>query len=405
MSEAVGGTRDHRERGLHADHHREARPIEGDHPERDPVVDLLSRVRRVGALRPMEAAARAGETDREVRGGPWDVDRLASAIAERAAELLGGATVDADTDLFDLGATSVTVVELVAALGRDLDVHIELDSVFADARPWRLAELWLTREGATTVATRGAATTARQASLPAARPADEDLRLVLDDLARADALPFVDAPPAAPPRRILLTGATGFLGGHMLLDLLRRSDAHVVCLVRGDDKDKAERRLADALDGFHLPWTAELRRRITVLPGDLGQPRLGLSEDRWLSLAEEVDAIVSVAAAVDFLRGYPSLRRTNVHGPLMLAELAVTGPVKPLHHISSIAVFNEVGIPSMGEDDPLARIDQLVAGYDKSKWAAESALRRAREHGLTVTLMRPGGIAGNTETGAYNPHD
>ncbi|MGW7823917.1 SDR family oxidoreductase, partial [Streptomyces puniciscabiei] len=63
------------------------------------------------------------------------------------------------------------------------------------------------------------------------------------------------------------------------------------------------------------------------------------------------------------------------------------------------------GIPSMGEDDPLARIDQLVAGYDKSKWAAESALRRAREHGLTVTLMRPGGIAGNTETGAYNPHD
>ena len=234
---------------------------------------------------------------------------------------------------------------------------------------------------------------------------DEELSLILGDLARADALPFVDAPEPVPPRRILLTGATGFLGSHLLLDLLRRGDAHVVCLVRAGDDEQAERRLAGALDGFHLPWSSEVRRRVTVVAGDIGQPRLGLSEDRWQTLAQEVDSIVSVAAAVDFLRGYASLRRTNVLGPLTLAELAVTGPVKPLHQIASSAGFNEVGIASMGEDDPLARIDRLVAGYDKSKWAAEVALRRAREHGLTVTLMRPGGIAGHTRTGAYNPHD
>ncbi|MQT01738.1 SDR family oxidoreductase, partial [Streptomyces jumonjinensis] len=164
-------------------------------------------------------------------------------------------------------------------------------------------------------------------------------------------------------------------------------------------------RLAEALTGYRLPWSAELRRRITTLPGDIRQPRLGLAEDRWQALAHNVDSVVSVAAAVDFLRGYQSLRRSNVLGPLTLAELAATGPVKPLHHISSTAVFNEAGIAAIGDDAPLARVDRLSTGYEQSKWAAETALRRAREHGLAVTLMRPGAIGGHTGTGAYNPQD
>ncbi|MBQ0999420.1 thioester reductase domain-containing protein, partial [Streptomyces sp. RK62] len=237
----------------------------------------------------------------------------------------------------------------------------------------------------------------------AARP--EDLAQILADLSLADRLPFVASPEPAPPRRVLLTGATGFLGSHMLLDLLRHSDAHVYCLVRAADEEAAVARLGDALKGYALPWSSEVRRRVTVLPGDIREPRLGLTADLWDRLAEELDSVVSVAAAVDFLRGYPSLHASNVLGSLTLAELAATGRPKPLHHISSVAVFNEVGIPSMGEDDPFAHVDRLVAGYDQSKWAAEVALRRARDHGLVVTALRPGGIGGHTRTGAYNPQD
>ncbi|WP_268773413.1 thioester reductase domain-containing protein [Streptomyces sp. Je 1-369] len=235
--------------------------------------------------------------------------------------------------------------------------------------------------------------------------AHEDLEVILEDLALADRLPFSRQAEAVAPRRILLTGATGYLGSHLLLDLLRQGDAHVVCLVRATDDAAAERRLADALAGFDQPWTAEVRRRVTVLAADLRQPLLGLARDVWEGLAQDLDSIVNVAAAVDFLRGYPSLRQTNVLGPLALAELAMTGRAKPLHHISSVAVFNEVGIEKMGEDDPVAHIDRLFAGYDKSKWAAEAVLRRAREHGLTVTFLRPGAIGGHTRTGVYNPHD
>ncbi|KUL69132.1 thioester reductase domain-containing protein, partial [Streptomyces sp. NRRL WC-3605] len=256
---------------------------------------------------------------------------------------------------------------------------------------------------ATATATATAAVAATAPSDAVARP--EDLARILSDLSLADRLPFVGAPEPTPPRRVLLTGATGFLGSHMLLDLLRHSDAHVYCLVRAADEEAALARLGEALKGYALPWSSEVRRRVTVLPGDIREPRLGLPDDLWDGLAGELDSVVSVAAAVDFLRGYPSLRASNVLGALTLAELAARGRPKPLHHISSVAVFNEVGIPSMGEDDPLAHIDRLVAGYDQSKWAAEVALRRARDHGLVVTALRPGGIGGHTRTGAYNPQD
>ncbi|MEY9988734.1 thioester reductase-like protein [Streptomyces sp. V4I8] len=357
---------------------------------------------------------------------PRDVDALAAAIADRAGRHLPSGHLGPDADFFDAGGSSVSAVELVAVLEDELGMEIDLDEVFAEARPISLARRALSSTGAVAVAAEPATVTSgvtaapvtpvtpvipvTPATLPpdapahsAARP--EDLTQILADLALADRLPFTASPEPLPPRRILLTGATGFLGSHMLLDLLRHSDAHVHCLVRAADEEAATVRLGEALKSYALPWSSEVRRRITVLPGDIRHPHLGLSDDVWNTLAQELDSVVGVAAAVDFLRGYQSLRTSNVLGALTLAELAATGRPKPLHHISSIAVFNEVGISSMGEDDPLAHIDRLIAGYDQTKWAAEVALRRARDHGLVVTALRPGGIGGHTKTGAYNPQD
>ncbi|MFI7430834.1 thioester reductase domain-containing protein [Micromonospora sp. NPDC049836] len=363
--------------------------------------DLLARFRQPDAP---AAPARTGT-------GPRTVEEAAAVIAATASRFLRGRHTDPELDLFDAGLTSVDAVELVAELAREGGVRLSLDDVFADARPARLARRWAETSGLPDVAPLPASGTDLVSdpagAVVAAEPtgADDDIEMILADLALADRLPWCDAPEPREPTRILLTGATGFLGGHLLLDLLRRSDAHVVCLVRAADEEAAENRLGAALNRFSLPWSAEVRRRVTVLAGDIREPRLGLSDERWADLAGGVDSIVNVAAAVDFLRGYPSLRRTNVIGPLRLAELAMTGPPKPLHHVSSVAVFNELGIESMGEDDPVAHITRLVAGYDKSKWAGEAALRRASEHGLKVTILRPGAIAGHTRTGAYNPQD
>ncbi|MFI9402431.1 thioester reductase domain-containing protein [Nocardia sp. NPDC052316] len=322
----------------------------------------------------------------------WDAETLAAAITA-VANRYTETPIDADTDFFDAGGTSLAAVELVAALARELDIHPDLDTVFFDARPRRLANRWL----------------ADHPELAAARtqeqPDTDDLAQLFADLAGADRLPLVAAPARVAPRRILLTGVTGFLGSHLLLDLLRHSEAHVVCLIRADDDAAAAERLAHALRRFALPWSREVLRRVTPLAGDLRRPRLGLADEQWETLAAEVDSIVNAAAAVDFLRGYPSLRRTNVLGPLTLAELACTDRPKPLHHISSLAVFNGADAATLSEDEPTANVAALPIGYDRSKWAAEAVLRRAGEHGLVVTILRPGGIGSHPETGAHNPRD
>ncbi|MEW2044378.1 thioester reductase domain-containing protein [Streptomyces sp. NPDC005476] len=454
------------------------------------VTDLLAMVANTAPEAPPAAAVRAAPAADEAPVP--DVNGLAAAIAAAAGRYLPEGRLSPDADFFDAGGSSVHAVELAAELERDLGVELDLDDVFADARPISLARRWLEAAGlptdatpgslphtttghlpaVTSGATPGAVPAATSAAVPGVSPVgsaseasdeggrpapgtpapppfvagtrsvpapgvnpvpapwtpppvttlalpefpahddgphsrarQEDLDQILADLALADRLPFTRSPEPLPPRRILLTGATGFLGGHLLLDLLRHSDAHVHCLVRGADEAAATARLGEQLRSYRLPWNSEIRRRITVVPGDLRRPRLGLSDDLWHTLAQEVDSIVGVAAAVDFLRGYQSLRTGNVLGTLTLAELAATGRPKPLHHISSIAVFNEVGITSMGEDDPFAHVDRLIAGYDQTKWAAEAALRRARDHGLVVSALRPGGIGGHSRTGAYNPQD
>lgn len=384
--------------------------------------DLLARLSQNsgGAAGAVAASARAALSSPAVRDadGRWDLDALVSNIAARAARFIGSDTIDPNADFFDLGGTSVNAVELVTTLSRELGVELSLDDLFSDARPQRLAEFWLKKVGAAVPATFSAAVSAAALAPIAVKPvapqpldalsspyAEEDRRAIEADLELANALPWVGPTSHEPPRRILLTGATGFLGSQMLFDLLRRSDAHVVCLVRARDDAAARQRLIAELEQRDLPWSSELERRVSVIAGDIQEPQLGWDDARWQQQAQEIDSVVHVAAAVDFLRGYNSLRKANVLGALTMALFAGAGRVKPLHHISTISVFDEVGIRSMGEDDPPAHIDRLFAGYEKSKWAAEAVLRRARERGLIVSFYRPGGIGGHTVTGVYNPLD
>jgi thioester reductase-like protein len=398
------------------DQRREADFVERVGRELTSAADLLARFGRKALTAQPESSAHKRS---------WDVDGLAAVIAKSAGKFVGAERVDPEADFFELGGTSVHAVELLANLSRELGVQLTLDDLFADARPRRLAERWLggaSKVGALIAAAAAApaviaGTQSRAAPVPEApKPlalrlpehpahAEETLQAIQADLELANALPWVGPTTLETPRRILLTGATGFLGSHMLLDLLRRSDAHVVCLVRASDEQAARERLKEALTSRELPWSDELERRISVLVGDIQAERLGLSEERWQELASSVDCIVNVAAAVDFMRGYRSLRSANVLGPLTLATLATTGTIKSLHQVSTISIFDELGIRSIAEDDPPAHVNRLFAGYETTKWAAEAILRRARDRGLSVSMYRPGGIVGHTVTGVYNPHD
>ncbi len=259
---------------------------------------------------------------------------------------------------------------------------------------------------------------ARQAATPAsagprrahaidqfmARVTDLAAEAVLDPAIRVDGLP-VERP--AEPERILLTGATGFLGAFLLDELLRRTGATVHCLVRCADAEAGRRRIERTLAAY-VPAHQHPRSRIVPVVGDLSEPRLGLSPEAFDDLAAQVDVIYHNAAAVNWIYPYSRLKPANVAGTQEVLRLAVRRRVKPMHVVSSLAVFPLVGKPEgtvIGERDGLDHGGVLYGGYTQSKWVAEKLVTIARSRGLPVAVYRPGLITGHSATGAWNTDD
>jgi thioester reductase-like protein len=201
---------------------------------------------------------------------------------------------------------------------------------------------------------------------------------------------------------VLLTGATGFLGGYLLDELLRRTTARVHCLVRCQDEREGLRRIRENHKRY-LSWPRKAADRIVVVPGDLERPLLGLGEERFAELADSLDAIIHNGAWVNFSYTYDQLRAANLTGTEEILRLSCRGarPI-PVHHVSTYGIW---GIPAHGraviaEDDDIAEAGRLATGYVQTKWAAEQLVRLGRERGIPIDLYRPGRILGDSRTGA-----
>lgn len=207
------------------------------------------------------------------------------------------------------------------------------------------------------------------------------------------------------PARILLTGATGYLGAYLLAALLERSDATIVCLVRAADAPSGLARLQANLARYELDADFS---RVDVVTGAVEEPRLGLGEATWQALAEDIDAIVDAAASVNFLSPLDHLLPINVGGPLNLLRLAAATRPKPLHLSSSYSVFNETsyrGVTNVTEDPLVGDGRGFRGAYPASKWIAERVGDLARERGWNVTAHRLGYLWGDARTGRSKPSD
>ena len=100
-------------------------------------------------------------------------------------------------------------------------------------------------------------------------------------------------------KKVLLTGATGFLGAFLLHELLTDEDTIVHCLVRADDAAFAKERLRENLVTYGL-LTDAFDERVVPVVGDLSKHSLGLSPEAFAELADQVDGIYHSAAIVDF---------------------------------------------------------------------------------------------------------
>ncbi|MXM67741.1 amino acid adenylation domain-containing protein [Streptomyces sp. HUCO-GS316] len=210
------------------------------------------------------------------------------------------------------------------------------------------------------------------------------------------------APDPAHPGDVLLTGATGFCGAHMVDELLRRTTGRVLCLVRAsDEQDGMERLRASHQRHVHRDLTSD---RVRPVVGDLGQPGLGLSPERFEELGATVDAVYHFGGLVNFIYSYHDLRPANIDGTYEIIRLAADRAV-PVHFTSSMAViagFGPAGVHQVTESTPLRFPEHLSVGYVESKWVGEALLHKASEAGLPVVIYRLMDITGRRGTGVMN---
>lgn len=207
---------------------------------------------------------------------------------------------------------------------------------------------------------------------------------------------------------ILITGATGSLGSRLLVEVLRHNPtAHIHLLIRAADADAARHRLTQTLAkaGFHL--SPSQATRLHFLTGDVAQPRFGLPEAEWETLAATVDTIYHCAAMVNTVLSYADLFRPNVVGTRQVLRFACTGQRKELHYASTLSVFvsTNQNHGTLKETDTLTHTQEIYGGYAQTKWAAEYLLRQVPANACAISIYRFGLITGDSHSGVSTHTD
>ncbi|CAE7178027.1 hypothetical protein HRS9139_03087 [Pyrenophora teres f. teres] len=214
---------------------------------------------------------------------------------------------------------------------------------------------------------------------------------------------------------VVLTGATGALGAHILHLLQKKPDVEAIyCLVRGADEHAARERVRKALEqrGLTNPGSSDmLDDKIKVIPSQLGEERLGLNDETYNYLAEKATSIIHIAWTVNFRLKLRSFVKDNIAGVRYLLDLALTAqrsrPPRFTYCSSTAAIINAPvnqtnKLPERISSDPSSA---SPLGYSRSKWVAEhiclSAHEQTRLHGR-ISVVRVGQLAGASASGIWN---
>ncbi len=309
------------------------------------------------------------------------------------ATILKLETVGVCDNFFELGGNSLLAAQMIVHLQERFQIELPVRHLFENP----------TIEGlARTVA-------ALQQGLPVfTNPIDLRAEAMLD----ADIYPTgtpVNLEIVRNPNHIFLTGATGFLGAFVLFELLQQTEATVHCLVRAASASDGFSRIQRNLERYNL-WHPKFTTRLQAIPGDLGQPRLGLTQREFDRLTTAIEVIYHNGAPVNFVKPYSAMKAETVSGTQEILRLACQNRVKPVHFISTVAVFGTIGYFTgrklLDEADALdLGIDYVHMGYTRSKWVAEKLMWIAQSRGLPMTILRPGLVLGHSQTGMTKTDD
>lgn len=314
---------------------------------------------------------------------------LEKLIAGAYAKILGNERIGANDDFFGIGGTSISAIKVVALLAGS-GYAITYKDVFSRRTPRGLAAL-LNGDS-------GNAEAVPSVASPSAAVTRSEFTRVLD-------LNTLEAYLEGEKQQlgnVLLTGATGFMGIHMLHDLLMNTESGITCHVRGKGGLSAESRLRTMLfyyfdDTFDEQFASG---RLRVIEGDVTEP-LGADADKL-----GIDTVINCAANVKHFSAGNDIELVNVESVSNLIAFCLRTGAR-LVHVSTVSVAGE---SVNGYPDPSLRMTErmldfgqsLANQYVHSKYEAERLILTAiRDNGLNAKIMRVGNLSPRASDGEF----
>ncbi len=309
-------------------------------------------------------------------------------LCELYKQILKNSNIGVEDDFFECGGDSLGAIELVAK-AHDKGIEIALQNVF-DYPTVRELCAFIEKGEKTNIHYEA-----------------EDFEKY-DKLLNRNVIDESFVPVRKSLGNVLLTGATGFLGAHILDTLLREETGKIYCLIRSNSEDDRRGRLFELIEYyFGDKYRDEYGRRIIPIIGNIENSNL--SED----MPSDVQTVIHTAASVKHYGSYEYFRRVNVEGTQNVISYARRMQAK-LIHISTLSVSGN----SMADDFSVYRSEDerhfyettlymeqpLDNVYVHSKFDAERAVLDAMLDGLNARIIRVGNLTNRMSDYKFQPN-
>ena len=302
------------------------------------------------------------------------------------ANILQMDKVGATDNFFELGGTSLVVTRIIIEADK-AGVHVAYGDVFANPTPRKLAQL-ITGEVVPDASPSGAPDPV----------ADFDYTAI-NNLLQRNTLGFFRAGERQQLGNVLITGATGYLGIHILHDLISSDAPHIYCLVRGKTMEAAESRLRTLLYYYFSTSFKELfGHRLHVVLGDVTNDLVSVLD------GFAVDTVFNCAAVVKHFSEGTEIEDVNIGGAQRCVDFCIKTGAKLIH----ISTASTRGLWAGQIKDDVYTEQRLYMGqylgnqYIYSKYMAERLILDAVAlHGLSAKIMRVGNLAARSTDGEF----
>ena len=206
---------------------------------------------------------------------------------------------------------------------------------------------------------------------------------------------------------IFLTGANGFIGIHVLNELLTTTNNEIYCLVRGANIDFSKQRLYSAFSFyFNKDLENDYPGRVHVINGDVSIKNLGIDKAELKILEKNVCTVIHSAAIVKHYGNFDEFKQINILGTKNIVDFAFKNNLKFIN-ISSISVSGNYLLKQDRKNVDFSE-NTLYIGqhytenvYVNSKFESENIVYDYMKKGLRGKVLRIGILSGRTSDGVF----